>query len=210
MSGKDRESQKWIRKKGKRRSTRSRDAEEKYKAEEAAGWWNCSSGCYTRCCRVLLCAFVCNATPSLSPGLPRSLPPWAMVEPCTIIRTIPSTVQYPIFYTRHCINHHNHFWFLVLDFFFNWIFCWWGIQPGFSFFSNFELTCRPVKEEKSSSSHNLSNGHSWGSATGKSVGNMTCCFSESLICRSEVSRLGSERGFEKQKLMRFFVGHVMS
>jgi len=43
-----------------------------------------------------------------------------------------------------------------------------------------------------------------GEVTGKSVGNMTCCFSESLIWRSEVSRLGSERGFEKQKLMRFF------
>jgi hypothetical protein len=36
------------------------------------------------------------------------------------------------------------------------------------------MSANPVKEEKSSSSsHNPSNGHSWGSATGKSVGNMT-------------------------------------
>jgi hypothetical protein len=84
-------------------------------------------------------------------------------------------------------------------------------SPALSVSSAADMSANPVKEEKSSSSsHNLSNGHSWGSATGKSVGNMTCCFSESLICRSEVSRLGSERGFEKQKLMRCFGGHVMS
>jgi hypothetical protein len=84
-------------------------------------------------------------------------------------------------------------------------------SPALNVPSAADMSANPVKEEKSSSSsHNLSNGHSWGSATGKSVGNMTCCFSESLICHSEVSRLGSEQGFEKQKLMRFFVGHVMS
>ncbi len=84
-------------------------------------------------------------------------------------------------------------------------------SPALNVLSAADMSANPVKEEKSSSSsHNPSNGHSWGGATGKSVGNMTCCFSESLICCSEVSQLGSERGFEKQKLMRFFVGHVMS
>ncbi len=52
----------------------------------------------------------------LLPLVPASLAPYLPGRWWSLVQLY---VQYPIFYTRHCINHHNHFWFLVLDFFFN-------------------------------------------------------------------------------------------
>ncbi len=81
--------------------------------------------------------FATRLLPVVPASLAPSLPAWAMVEPCTIIRTIHATVQYRIFYTRHCIIVTITFGFWFWIFFLNWIFFVARDTTRFLFFFKF-------------------------------------------------------------------------
>jgi hypothetical protein len=83
--------------------------------------------------------FATRLLPLVPASLAPSLPAWAMVEPCTIIRTIPATVQYPIFNTRHCIIVKITFGFWFWIFFKLEFFVGEGYNQVFLFFKFFYI-----------------------------------------------------------------------